>query len=224
MSKVDILNRLIDYYTDGNKARFAKMLGVKPQTINSWFIRDTFDIDLVYSKCVGINADWLLTGEGDMLQKQTSVQSEPSGSGIPYFEQFTVEAGTGRGDGTEAVTMQAAAGFMRVPGIPQDGTLLIRSHGRSMINAKDPSQSIPEGAWVAIRPANSRSIQWGEVYAVMTTDGPVIKKLLPSERENHVQCVSYNEDEGYLPFDLDAAEIIGPMFRVVGVIDIRRFV
>ena len=67
MDKKTILECLINHYTDGNKSAFAKKLGVKPQTINTWLLRNTFDIDLIYSKCAGISASWLLTGEGEML-------------------------------------------------------------------------------------------------------------------------------------------------------------
>lgn len=48
--------------------QFADKLGVKPQTVSSWITRNTFDIDLIYAKCSDINANWLLTGEGDMLK------------------------------------------------------------------------------------------------------------------------------------------------------------
>lgn len=68
MTKNEILECLINHYTDGNKARFANMLGVKPQTINSWLSRGTFDIDLIYSKCEALSGDWLLSGEGNMIK------------------------------------------------------------------------------------------------------------------------------------------------------------
>lgn len=67
MDKKTILECLINHFTDGNKSAFAKKLGVKPQTINTWLLRNTFDIDLIYSKCAGISASWLLTGDGEML-------------------------------------------------------------------------------------------------------------------------------------------------------------
>ena len=69
MNKSDILETLINFYTDGNKARFASKIGVKPQTINTWIIRNTFDIDVIYSKCEGVSGDFLLTGKGSMLIK-----------------------------------------------------------------------------------------------------------------------------------------------------------
>lgn len=67
MSKRERLEALIDHYSNGNKSDFARMLGIKPQTINSWLSRDSYDIDLIYSICENLSADWLLTGEGKML-------------------------------------------------------------------------------------------------------------------------------------------------------------
>jgi len=47
---------------------FARMVGVKPQTINTWEDRNSFDTDLLYSKCEGVSGDWLLSGEGEMMK------------------------------------------------------------------------------------------------------------------------------------------------------------
>jgi|GEM_PF-739291 hypothetical protein len=73
MNKSSILELLINHYSHGNKAKFAKMIGVRPQTINTWMSRNSFDMELVYSKCKSISGDWLLNGgEGEMLQKQNN--------------------------------------------------------------------------------------------------------------------------------------------------------
>ncbi len=77
MDKKGILEALIAHYTGGNKSQFAKILGVKPQTINTWDTRGTFDIELIYSKCEGISGDWLLTGEGEMLKTNGIPRNTP---------------------------------------------------------------------------------------------------------------------------------------------------
>ena len=61
------INELVKYYSQGNKAKFARLLGVSPQTISTWLSRKSFDIELVYSKCEYLSAEWLLTGNGDMI-------------------------------------------------------------------------------------------------------------------------------------------------------------
>ena len=50
-----MLEALISHFTNGNKAQFAKLLGVSPQTISAWIARNTFDSELIYAKCRYIN-------------------------------------------------------------------------------------------------------------------------------------------------------------------------
>lgn len=69
MQKSEMLECLINYYSDGNKARFSAQIGVKPQTVSAWITRNTFDAELLYAKCRDISAEWLLSnGNGDMLK------------------------------------------------------------------------------------------------------------------------------------------------------------
>ena len=78
MDKVAMIERLIAHYTGGNKARFAAMLGVKSQNINTWISRNTFDAELIYTKCLDVSGDWLLSGEGPMLKSERE-QSDRDG-------------------------------------------------------------------------------------------------------------------------------------------------
>lgn len=70
MKKSEMLNQLIDHYTGGNKAKFAELLGVRAQTINSWEKRESFDHELLYSTFDDLSGDWLLSGEGEMLKSK----------------------------------------------------------------------------------------------------------------------------------------------------------
>ncbi|WP_315352471.1 helix-turn-helix domain-containing protein [Phocaeicola abscessus] len=72
MDKKDMLDAIIAHYTNGNKAKFAQLLGVSAQTISAWRARNTFDLELIYTKCIGLSSDWLLTGRGSMLRSELS--------------------------------------------------------------------------------------------------------------------------------------------------------
>lgn len=63
-----ILKEIKKHYSIKSDADFARFLDIKPQTLSSWYSRNTFDIDLIYSKCVDIDGNWLLTGKGSMLK------------------------------------------------------------------------------------------------------------------------------------------------------------
>lgn len=71
MSKSDILETLINYYSDGNKAKFAAMIGITPQLLSNWIKRDTLDYEQVYSGCPNLSGDWLLSGEGSIERSCT---------------------------------------------------------------------------------------------------------------------------------------------------------
>ncbi len=85
MDKKSIINALIRHYSDGNKSKFASMLGITPQAISTWEKRNTFDIELVFSKCENINATWLLTGTGEMFVTE---QKNRESSGDPMVDRL----------------------------------------------------------------------------------------------------------------------------------------
>lgn len=70
MNKTLMLEQLISYYTDGNKASFAALVGIKPQLLSNWLKRNTFDAEQLYRACKDVSADWLLSGEGDMIHNK----------------------------------------------------------------------------------------------------------------------------------------------------------
>ena len=68
MDKSSMVECLINYYTDGNQAKFAAMLGIPAQNVSAWIKRGTFNAELLFEKLDGVSAEWLLTGEGEMLK------------------------------------------------------------------------------------------------------------------------------------------------------------
>lgn len=86
MSKKIILDAIKSHYGFKSNTEYAAFLGIAPQTLSSWYSRNSIDYDLIYSKCVDIDANWLLTGEGEMLKsspkeylgsENDSIVSEP---------------------------------------------------------------------------------------------------------------------------------------------------
>jgi hypothetical protein len=69
---IEIISRIKDHYNIRSDVDFAEYLGIATTTLSSWKSRDSLDYDLIYAKCVGINANWLLSGCGEMMIKHHS--------------------------------------------------------------------------------------------------------------------------------------------------------
>lgn len=161
----------------------------------------------------------MLAGEGDMLKQEKTTLPVDIEQGIPYYDVENFECGTPAGFGG-ALEKSNPDGYFQFPWIKPDGeTFCVRAHGNSMVNWQDPIHSICHGSYIALRRNNVNAIQWGEVYALATTDGYIIKKLMPSEQEGCVKCVSFNSEE-YPAFDLEVNEIYD-YAKVVGVATIN---
>ena len=75
---------------------------------------------------------------------------------------------------------------------------------------------------VVLRKNEMESFQWGEVYALATPNGCIIKKIMPSTEKDCVRCFSYNTEENYEPFDLNINDIFDSAI-VVGVVSAHRW-
>jgi hypothetical protein len=87
-NKIDkslILSRIKSHYGIKKDGDFAVFLNISQATLSNWHSRNTFDAELIISKCENIDANWLLTGKGEMLKSHNVVSShvsEPEG----YYE------------------------------------------------------------------------------------------------------------------------------------------
>lgn len=156
-----------------------------------------------------LNRNWLLFGEGEMLR--TGAPAEASASEDAPPPQL-IPAPPGKG--LPLIPLPAMAGFLKgaadidpneiewyfVPAF-RDCQFLIRVKGESM------SPRYLSGDIVACREVQDTGtfFQWGKTYVLDTDQGVVIKRVRPSEKENHILCVSDNPE--YDPFDVPIAGI-----------------
>lgn len=170
-----------------------------------------------------LNIGWIATGEGEMLRKVVPQKGEAEVEecrGVPFFDAEAAACGALSGFGSPLAADRAAA-YISLPQIPQqEGDFFISARGRSMLDVADPSHSIPDGAMVMCRPKSGSFIEWGEIYCVATREGYVIKKLMPSDDDAYIRCVSTNEAE-FPPYEIPKAEIVG-IGRVIAVVSVLR--
>ncbi len=68
MDKTLILNEIKKHYKFINDSAFAQFLGISPTRLSNWRTRNTLDYELISTICVDIDANWLLSGKGEMLK------------------------------------------------------------------------------------------------------------------------------------------------------------
>jgi SOS-response transcriptional repressor LexA len=165
------------------------------------------NIEKILSSYPKLNADWLLTGKGDML-KGSGVVAEPSkdGTGIPLIP---VEAMAGYFAGEQTVLLQECDRYV-VPAF-RNADFLIHVLGDSMI------PHYYSGDMVACKMLSLTDIffQWGKVYVINTDQGALIKKVEQGTTDESITLVS--ENEKYKPFEISRRGIY-QIAIVIGVI------
>lgn len=224
ISKMEIKERLdmITNYLGINLKQLSEKCGYeRPQAIYDLYNGKTKSISpVVCSKILSafptINKFWLLTGDGDMVISKME-------KGIPYFTSSEFfECGIPKGINL-SLNSNDVKGYASLPEIESSPDMfMVKAHGRSMLNHKLVDYSIPDGAWVVLKKVNSNTVQWGEVYGIATADGFIIKKVMPSEQEGFIKCVSFNVEEDYLPFELPVVDVYD-MAKLIAVINMQRW-
>lgn len=77
MDKALMLKQIKEHYGYRSDAQFAKFLGITPQSYSNWKSRNTFDAELIYTKCLELNPKWLLTGKGEMIKRKDREADPP---------------------------------------------------------------------------------------------------------------------------------------------------
>lgn len=206
----------------------AVQLGMSEKTLNNKLNGtrglDTDTLQKIALQFEALNINWLITGKGEMLKSSPStkiVQANNSPYPVKPFID-SVYAVCGAPSGFSIAIKETECDGLSLP-FMNEYDFSIKAKGDSMINRNNPARSIREGDIVACRLWKSRShVRWGEVYALATSEGVVIKKLQESERNGFIKCVSFNIEDGFNPYDLPVEEIFDWAI-VTGVVSARNW-
>lgn len=217
MDKNERLERLVEYYGNGNKSHFAKILGVKAQTINTWLSRNTYDTELIFAKCDNINASWLLTGEGNMLRTEPEKKEKiPSVNqtyeGAPYFNVDFI-------GGFDVIVNDQTRNpdfYINYPPYNQEGVMWCNLTGHSM------EPEISNGDIIALREVTT-PIQYlpaGEIYGIVTEEYRTVKRVRLSQKEGYIRLIPSNKSEEFCEQEIPISMIL-KVYAVLG--SIRKF-
>lgn len=217
-SKGTMIDAIKEHLNMQKNTDFARFLGISSQAVSNWYSRNTFDAELLYSKCDFLNASWLLTGRGSMLKeepKQMGVSPVEPDVQLLYHPKATEKkihqqaiklydvAAAANLKTLFANKDQNILGEISIPDIPKcDGAIYVR--GDSMYPI------LKSGDIIAYKEISSFSnVIYGEMYLVSFDiegdDYLTVKYVNRSDQDGFIKLVSYNQHHD--PKDIPVSSI-----------------
>lgn len=149
----------------------------------------------ILSEYKTLDAEWLLTGVGDMLRSAASAVPAPAGKGLPLIPMSAVA-----GKGTFSYSDLKIEDYYYVADLKQ-ADFLCRVNGDSMYPKYNGGDIV--ACMIVKDPAYW---EWHRVHVLYTeSHGMLIKRVEPSEKPDNIQLVS--ENTSYKAFDIPLADI-----------------
>lgn len=225
-----------------NQRAFAQSLGVSPGRIGT-LETDAAPLSRAFLEKIagvhGVNADWLLSGHGEMLRSPVGSVSARKGKveladrsrpdhgdvtyqGIEYVfaKRMALSVSAGNGlipvDDAEAEGVAFPSAWLRRQRINGDLAVLVSVRGDSM------APTIPDGALVLIHVAE-RSLATAGIYAFNLDGESFVKRVVPQSSQDDGRPVAVailSENPAYPPLvlagqDLNRITIVGRVRAVI---------
>lgn len=217
-----------------SKAEFARQMGESSQTVSNWVSRGAGKtvLNKILSKFPEVNTNWLLTGDGVMLnpdreeptdkeeeEPKTEEEDKPDGSiiedepkvsftaGVPYYNVDFI-GGFDLVMNDQTINPEYLIDFKKY----NDAMCWCNVTGHSM------EPEINNGDMIALKEVKSWRdyLPFGEVYGIVTDEHRTIKRVTSSLKgENYLRLIPTNKSEEYQPQDIPTRLIIA-VYKVLG--------
>lgn len=210
LTKGEMLDAIKKHLNIQKNTDFARFLGISSQAISNWYTRNTFDAELLYTKCEFINADWLLTGKGTML-KENSERVLPEINyeykGAPYYNVDFI-------GGFDIVLNDQTRNpdyYINFEPYNKDGVIWCNITGHSM------EPELNNGDFIAMKEMTTpiEYLPAGEIYGIITDDYRTVKRIRMSEKEGFVRLIPTNKSPEYSEQDIPI-KMIRKIYAVLG--------
>lgn len=217
ISKGEMLDAIKTHLNMSKNTDFARFLGISSQAVSNWYARNTFDAELLYTKCDFINPAWLLTGKGSMLKDDSNgikTIDEATPSSIPATSMNP-------SIGTPYYDVDFIGGFDEVfnsqVNIPATNIVIRGFEKASLwcnVTGHSMEPKINHGDIIALRQCTLNDIQYGEIYAVVLDTIRTIKILRRSPNPDKLRFIPINTED-YDEQEFDKSRIVN-VFEVIG--------
>lgn len=195
---------------EGKITRMCTALGVSQAAmsniVSGRMSKPSFDVINAFVEKVNVNADWLITGNGDPLDGKEEIPKISFTNGVPYYNvDFLGGFDLVMNDLT--VNPEYLIDFKKY----NEADCWCNVTGHSM------EPEITHGDIIAMKRIEDKSfLPFGEVYAIVTTNGMrTIKRLGPSENSSSYSLVPTNKSPEYGIQELPK-KMISIIYQVLG--------
>ncbi len=210
MNTKEILDRAKVALNVTSDMQLAELLGVNKSTLSNWKSRNSIDYGVLFSKCKHINYNWLINGEGDMLNSATPVAVDQrfslktdrnlTSQDIPLYD-FDASAGLVAIFNNHNIQPED---FLRIPNLPPvDGAIYVR--GESM----SPLLKSGDIVMYKKKELSIDSILWGEIYLLsFDYDGDsytAVKYIRKADEPGKIRLASFNPS--FAPKDIPLSSV-----------------
>lgn len=195
-----VKERLIQFvgYKNLSIYKFQQIIGVSSSYVQN--IKDGIGgaiVQKIRDAYPELNIEWLINGNGDMLNEQISEQDK-SNDNMIYVLPTSKQAGKL----SEVINCLTDEDCEKIICPINDADIAIPVSGDSM------TPEYPNGSKVIVKRVDSKAfIEWGRTYVLDTCNGIVIKNVYPSENSDFIKCLSINPS--YPSFEIALSDIYG---------------
>lgn len=239
-----ILNEIKEYKKFKKDVELADFLGVSKQNLSAWRSRNSINVNAIVDKLPELNRSWLLTGEGEMLKADITIDKPMEFAPDQMDEALRVAEKMGVDliplytepfrAGNEGHSLREEwAEVESVWAIPDThATRLAPVRGNSM------EPALHNGDVVAIKRMEFSideplSIPFGEIFGIVvrTSDDPddndyldYIKRLYrhPDHGKHLTHWIAHSDNEDYKDFEI-RIDRVASLWRVKASVAVQRF-
>lgn len=204
MDKTLILSRVKEVKGLTSDKQLAEFLGVTTQSLSNWKSRNTIDYDVLFTKCVGEDLNWIINGDPQVINLANGLPKiEKASQDIPLYG---IEAAAGIVNLFQSMSDERPVDHLRIPGIPKsDGAMPVT--GDSMYPLLKSGDIV---IYKIIHDIKNAIILWGEVYILglhLNDDDLVLVKYVQKSDRGAEWIKLVSQNQHHEPVDVPLSSV-----------------